>query len=124
MGRPESPTAARDSEPDDSDLVPGALVFVGTDRPVPLNDFSQWWAFVPGADWRHPLGPDSTIEGKETHPVVQVSREDVQAYAAWAHKRLLTEAEWEYAAEAVSNKRIMRGGMTSRPGRKDGEYLG
>lgn len=85
-------------EPDDSDLVPGALVFVGTDRPIPLNDFSQWWAFVPGADWRHPLGPDSTIEGKETHPVVQVSREDVQAYAAWAHKRLLTEAEWEYAA--------------------------
>ena len=48
-------------KPDDSDLVPGALVFVGTDRPIPLNDFSQWWAFVPGADWRHPLGPDSTI---------------------------------------------------------------
>lgn len=85
-------------EPADSDLVPGALVFVGTDRPIPLNDFSQWWAFVPGADWRHPLGPDSTIEGKENHPVVQVSREDVQAYAAWARKRLLTEAEWEYAA--------------------------
>jgi formylglycine-generating enzyme required for sulfatase activity len=85
-------------EPDDSDMVPGALVFIGTDRPIPLNDFSQWWAFVPGADWRHPLGPDSTIEGKETHPVVQVSREDVQAYAAWANKRMLTEAEWEYAA--------------------------
>ncbi|WP_027925355.1 formylglycine-generating enzyme family protein [Pseudomonas sp. URMO17WK12:I12] len=85
-------------EPDDSVMVPGALVFVGTDRPIPLDDFSQWWAFVPGANWRHPSGPGSSIEGKETHPVVQVSHEDAEAYAQWAHKRLLTEAEWEYAA--------------------------
>src|SRR5262249_45469263 len=50
--------------PPDSDLVPGAMVFVGTEEPVPLQDFSQWWRFVPGANWRHPLGPDSSIAGK------------------------------------------------------------
>ncbi|KAB0491125.1 formylglycine-generating enzyme family protein [Pseudomonas vancouverensis] len=85
-------------KPDDSLLVPGAMVFVGSERPVPLNDFSQWWVFVPGANWRHPTGPQSNIEGKDAHPVVQVSYADVQAYARWANKRLLTEAEWEYAA--------------------------
>lgn len=84
--------------PDDSVLVPGALVFQGTDAPVPLNDYSRWWRYMPGADWRHPTGPDSSIAGKENHPVVQVSYEDAQAYARWAHKRLLSEAEWEYAA--------------------------
>jgi sulfatase modifying factor 1 len=76
----------------------GSLVFERTDRPVDLEDASQWWAFRFGADWRHPLGPESSIDGLEDHPVVHIAHEDAEAYADWAGKALPTEAEWEYAA--------------------------
>lgn len=80
------------------ELAPGSLVFNPTSGPVDFSDWRVWWEWVPGAQWRHPTGPDSDLSGKENHPVVQIAYQDALAYAGWRGVRLPSEAEHEYAS--------------------------
>jgi formylglycine-generating enzyme required for sulfatase activity len=101
-------------------LVAGSVVFTNPGRPVPLNNHFQWWSYLKGANWRHPLGPGSSIDGKERFPVVHIAYEDAEAYARWAGKRLPTEAEWEFAARGGLSGRLYPWGDDFR---KDGTWM-
>ena len=107
-------------KPSDDVLQPGSMVFKPPDEPVTLNDYSQWWRWVVDANWQHPDGPASSIEGKGNYPVVHIAYEDAQAYAKWAEKRLPTEAEYEFAARGGLSGKTFSWGDELNP---QGKYL-
>ena len=94
-------------------LVAGSVVFKPTSEKVPLDNHYQWWAYIHGANWRHPVGPES--KGRENEPVVHIAYEDAEAYARWAGKRLPTEAEWEFAARGGLDDKLYTWGDELNP---------
>jgi formylglycine-generating enzyme required for sulfatase activity len=96
-------------------LSPSSIVFVQPERLEGLRD-GEWWRYIPGADWRHPTGPESSIEGLDDHPVVHVAWDDVEAYARWAGAELPTEAEWEFAARGGLEDAAYAWGEELEPG--------
>lgn len=99
-------------------LVPGSAVFNPTSEPVPLDNPLQWWRYTPGANWKHPEGPSSSIRDRAEHPVVHIAFEDASAYAKWAGKRLPTEAEFEFAARGGLDRNLFPWGNELTPGNK------
>jgi sulfatase modifying factor 1 len=109
-------SAADYPEADPALLVPGSLVFRRSGGPVDLSDPRNWWEYVPGAHWKRPAGPGSTINGRDRHPAVHVAYEDVEAYTSWAGKALPTEAEWEFAARGGVEGAVFAWGDHHFPG--------
>ena len=99
-------------------LVAGSVVFTPPNQKVPLDNHFAWWRYVPGANWRHPDGPESDLKGKEKHPVVHIAFEDASAYAQWTGKRLPTEAEFEFAARGGLDRKRFAWGDEFKPGGK------
>jgi formylglycine-generating enzyme required for sulfatase activity len=121
--------AERPLDPDDypgapaENLVSGSMVFTRTTGPVDLRHLSQWWRWTPGASWRHPDGPGSSLDDRADHPVVHVAYEDAEAYAAWAGKALPGEAEWERAARGgFDAAAFVWGDEPERPGQRLANY--
>lgn len=101
-----------------AELAPGGAVFNRTDTPAEVGEETRWWQFVPGANWRHPEGPGSTIAGKDSYPVVQVSYNDALAYAHWRGRDLPTEEQFEFAARGGLDGKVYAWGDDRTPGGK------
>ncbi|TCN57506.1 formylglycine-generating enzyme family protein [Flavobacterium circumlabens] len=114
----QKPTQEEFPDAPPENLIAGSVIFSPTPAAVNLNDFLQWWSYVGGTDWKHPLGPESSIKGKEKYPAVQITYEDAAAYAKWAGKRLPTEAEWEFAARGGKTGNLYAWGNTLKPNGK------
>jgi len=115
----KKPTKEEFPNASEEELIVGSVVF----RPANvsnLNSYLQWWNYVAGADWKHPLGPNSNINDKDDYPVVHISWEDAEAYAKWAGKRLPTEAEWEFAARGGKAGELYAWGNQFKP---DGKWM-